>query len=146
MLPPVDPWKAAPLPLPKAAPLPLLKAAPLPIRPWRAFSLPVNAWKSLDHLPSGWDHSLSYGHPLYGYGYSRSAVELRRRRRTAAADAEKTEAVPSPTTVSPEVLKDIFEYVSTYDVERCVQRVVCEVSAQPDIVGAQGKEVSQFMM
>ncbi|KAL1436773.1 hypothetical protein MTO96_049317 [Rhipicephalus appendiculatus] len=36
-------------------------------------------------------------------------------------------------------------YVSTYDSERCVQRVVCEVAAEPSLAGPQGKSVAEFM-
>nr|XP_037275563.1 uncharacterized protein LOC119168262 [Rhipicephalus microplus] len=59
----------------------VFKSAPPRIAPR---PLPVEQWKL--SLPKGWDSSLSYGHPLYGYGFTRSAVELRKRRE---ADSSK---------------------------------------------------------
>ncbi|KAH8027085.1 hypothetical protein HPB51_002030 [Rhipicephalus microplus] len=101
--------------------------------------LPVEQWKL--SLPKGWDSSLSYGHPLYGYGFTRSAVELRKRREAVSSNA----AFDSNSNMTPLMLKQIFAYVSGHDSERCVLRVVCEVAAEPNLAGPQGKTVAEFM-
>ncbi|KAG0411327.1 hypothetical protein HPB47_011555 [Ixodes persulcatus] len=129
---------------------PVLEA---PVDPWKS----VDPWKPVPYLPSGWDHAWSYTHPRFGYGYSRSSVELRRRRRdvdsteetveeTTDASGDDATTTDATTMVSPMALKDIFQYVSTYDTDRCVQRVVCELAAQPDLIGERGKEVAGFMV
>ncbi|XP_075721751.1 uncharacterized protein LOC142765071 [Rhipicephalus microplus] len=47
--------------------------------------------------------------------------------------------------MTPLMLKQIFAYVSGHDSERCVLRVVCEVAAEPNLAGPQGKTVAEFM-
>ncbi|CAN7999798.1 unnamed protein product [Ixodes hexagonus] len=134
------------------APAPVIAG---PLYPWKS----LDAWKPAPYVPSGWDHSWTYTHPRYGFGYSRSSVELRRRRRNAGADGadatveartdsseDDATTTDSAANVSPMALKDIFQYVSTYDTDRCVQRVVCELAAQPDLIGERGKEVAGFMV
>ncbi|XP_049526251.1 uncharacterized protein LOC119457653 isoform X2 [Dermacentor silvarum] len=108
---------------------PVITARPVAVHPWRF----------TEALPTGWDHFMTYGHPYFGYGFTRSAIELRR-------EAPSTNAALDPAVgMNPQVLKSIFEYVASYDAERCVLRVVCEVAAQPSLAGPQGKNVAEFM-
>ncbi|KAH7941639.1 hypothetical protein HPB49_015796 [Dermacentor silvarum] len=103
--------------------------------------VPVDPWKFAAALPTGWDHSMTYGHPYFGYGFTRSAIELRKRR-----EAPLTMAALDPALgINPQMLKNIFEYVTIYDAEHCVLRVVCEVAAQPSLAGPQGTNVTEFM-
>ncbi|KAH6926352.1 hypothetical protein HPB50_017532 [Hyalomma asiaticum] len=181
---PVPPVVAAPtLPLSPVVPaaitnVKVIKQAPPTIT---SHPVPVGPWKLTAMWPAGWDHSLTYGHPLFGYGLTRSAVDLRRTiltrnafnpacttalrlqrlRRRSIDESQATVATPSgrwrrdapaPNTaqdaaddMSPQVLKNIFSYISSYDSERCVLRVVCEVAAEPSLAGPDGKSVADFM-
>ncbi|XP_054927570.1 uncharacterized protein [Dermacentor andersoni] len=154
---------------------PVITARPVPVDPWKVGAA----------LPAGWDHSIIYGHPFFGYGFTRSAIELRklparnacptelihrrrlhrlRRRSLGDAEGQTTVVTPSGSALSirarrreapvtdaaaagmnPQMLKNIFEYVTSYDAERCVLRVVCEVAAQPSLAGPQGRNVADFM-
>ncbi|XP_072145234.1 uncharacterized protein [Dermacentor andersoni] len=107
---------------------PVITARPVPVDPWKVGAA----------LPAGWDHSIIYGHPFFGYGFTRSAIELRKRREAPVTDA-------AAAGMNPQMLKNIFEYVTSYDAERCVLRVVCEVAAQPSLAGPQGRNVADFM-
>ncbi|KAL3174356.1 hypothetical protein MRX96_040944 [Rhipicephalus microplus] len=54
-------------------------------------------------------------------------------------------AIDSNGNMTPLMRKQIFAYVSGHDSERCVLRVVCEVAAEPNLAGPQGKTVAEFM-
>ncbi|XP_049526255.1 PPE family protein PPE2-like isoform X2 [Dermacentor silvarum] len=136
---PVAPVVAAPtVPVvPAVTTVKVIKTPPvITVRP-----VPVNPWKFAAALPTGWDHSMTYGHPYFGYGFTRSAIELRKRREAPSTNAALDPAVG----MNPQVLKSIFEYVTSYDAERCVLRVVYEVAAKPSLAGPQGKNVAEFM-
>ncbi|KAH6926351.1 hypothetical protein HPB50_017531 [Hyalomma asiaticum] len=143
--------------------------------------VPVDPWKLTAIWPAGWDHSFTYGYPLYGYGLTRSAIDLGRKVRTRYAcnpecsasrrllrlrrrsgdESQATAATPSgrwrrdapaPNAaldgagdMSPQMLKNVFSYISSYDSERCVLRVICEVAAEPSLAGPDGKSVADFM-
>ncbi|XP_064485509.1 uncharacterized protein LOC135397964 [Ornithodoros turicata] len=95
--------------------------------------VPVTATKHVEPAvlpPTGWEHALRYGHPELGYGFTRTMVQLRRRRHIGAE--------------AP--LREIFAYVNSYDKDRCVQRVLCEVAAEPHLIGDRGKTVADFML
>ncbi|XP_037575214.1 uncharacterized protein LOC119457652 isoform X2 [Dermacentor silvarum] len=101
--------------------------------------VPAHPWAMTESLPAGWDDFMKYKHPIFGYGFTRSAIELRKH-------PPLTNAALDPAVgMNPQVLKSISEYVTIYDVERCVLRVVCEVAALPSLAGPQGKNVAEFM-
>ncbi|XP_049526263.1 uncharacterized protein LOC119457654 isoform X4 [Dermacentor silvarum] len=101
--------------------------------------VPPHPWAMTESLPAGWDDFMKYKHPIFGYGFTRSAIELRK-------EAPLTMAALDPALgIDPQMLKNIFEYVTIYDAEHCVLRVVCEVAAQPSLAGPQGTNVTEFM-
>ncbi|XP_049526260.1 uncharacterized protein LOC125946637 isoform X7 [Dermacentor silvarum] len=113
-----------------------------------ALPVPVHPWKFTATLPTGWAHFMTYGRPFFGYGFTRSAIELRIELRNSIRrrEAPSTNAALDPAVgMNPQVLKSIFEYVTSYDAERCVLRVVYEVAAKPSLAGPQGKNVAEFM-
>lgn len=44
-----------------------------------------------------------------------------------------------------EALSSIFTYIQTYDSDRCVHRLVCELAVQPELAGTKFADVTQFM-